>query len=130
MATLLDAAWEVAWGGATAGAERAGGQLLLSSRREAAETQASVVLQRQGEKSRSRLHLEGQTLLFSLLSGQGTHVTNFVLILVSVKCALGKLLYVTCLKAWDCPGEGSVWLERGQKQSEERRKEPCCTGRQ
>ena len=39
-----------------------------------------------------------------------------------------ELLYATYLKAQDSPGEGSLWLERDQRQREERRKEPCCTG--
>lgn len=57
---------------------------------EAAEAWASVVVQRQGGKSRARVYLKGETLLFSLLLDQGTHVMNFVLILVSVKHALGN----------------------------------------
>lgn len=41
-----------------------------------------------------------------------------------------ELLYVTYLKAQDSPGGGgSLWLERDQRQREERRKEPGCTGR-
>lgn len=72
------------------GAERACQWLRLSSRGEAGEARARVVVQTQGEKSRSRIYLEGEMLIFSLLLDQGTHVANFILILVRVKRVLGN----------------------------------------
>lgn len=112
IATLPEAAWEVAWRGARLGAERACQWLWLSSRGEAGEARARVIVQTQGEKSRSRIYLEGDTLIFSLLLDQGTHVANFILILVRVKHVLGNQVEMSRKKLdiWflDFRGEGSV----------------------